>query len=68
VAPDRSCCSPSSVLLVGHGDPVRYPGITTQLDYEGELAVVIGQTARNVSVDQALDYVGATPSSTTSPP
>jgi 2-keto-4-pentenoate hydratase/2-oxohepta-3-ene-1,7-dioic acid hydratase in catechol pathway len=44
--------------LVGHEDPVKHPSITSQLDYEGELAVVIGRTARSVPVDQALDYVG----------
>jgi len=44
--------------LVGHGDPIRYPAITTELDYEGELAVVIGREARSVPVDSALDYVG----------
>ena len=54
--------------LVGHEDPIRYPAITTELDYEGELAVVIGRQARNVPVDSALDYVGGYTSSTTSPP
>jgi len=44
--------------LIGHGDPIRYPAITTELDYEGELAVVIGRQARNVTVGSALDYVG----------
>lgn len=44
--------------LVGHADPIRYPAITTELDYEGELAVVIGRQARNVPADSALDYVG----------
>jgi 2-keto-4-pentenoate hydratase/2-oxohepta-3-ene-1,7-dioic acid hydratase in catechol pathway len=59
VAPDRIVLfAKFPSCLVGHGDPVRYPDLTTQLDYEGELAVVIGQTARHVSVDQALDYVG----------
>ena len=29
----------------------------TQVDYESELGVVMGATARNVSVDEALDYV-----------
>jgi acylpyruvate hydrolase len=47
-----------SSCLIGHGDPIRYPAITTELDYEGELAVVIGRRARNVPVDSALDYVG----------
>jgi 2-keto-4-pentenoate hydratase/2-oxohepta-3-ene-1,7-dioic acid hydratase in catechol pathway len=59
VAPDRIVLfAKFPSCLAGHGDPVRYPGITTQLDYEGELAVVIGRTARNVPVGQALDYVG----------
>ena len=44
--------------LIGHGDPIRYPAITTELDYEGELAVVIGRQASRVRVDQALDYAG----------
>ena len=44
--------------LVGHEDPIRYPAITTELDYEGELAVVIGRQARHVTVESALDYVG----------
>jgi 2-keto-4-pentenoate hydratase/2-oxohepta-3-ene-1,7-dioic acid hydratase in catechol pathway len=31
--------------------------LTQQVDYEAELAVVIGRTARHVSIDEALDYV-----------
>jgi 2-keto-4-pentenoate hydratase/2-oxohepta-3-ene-1,7-dioic acid hydratase in catechol pathway len=37
-------------------DVVR-PSYTAQLDYEGELAVVIGTTARGVAEEQALDHV-----------
>ena len=44
--------------LIAHGDPIIYPSITSELDYEGELAVVIGQRATNVPVAQALAYVG----------
>jgi 2-keto-4-pentenoate hydratase/2-oxohepta-3-ene-1,7-dioic acid hydratase in catechol pathway len=44
--------------LIAHGEPVSYPSITEQLDYEGELAVVIGQRASHVTVASALDYVG----------
>jgi len=59
VAPDRIVLfAKFPSCLVGHQDPVRYPGITSQLDYEGELAVVIGRTARHVDVEDALDYVG----------
>ncbi len=44
--------------LIGHGNPIRYPAITSQLDYEGELAVVIGRQASHVPASEALDYVG----------
>ncbi|MGH8882844.1 MAG: fumarylacetoacetate hydrolase family protein, partial [Stackebrandtia sp.] len=33
------------------------PGLATQVDYEAELAVVIGRAARRVEVDNALSYV-----------
>ena len=44
--------------LVGHGEPVIRPRVSEQFDFEGELAVVIGKTARYVSRESALDYVG----------
>ncbi len=43
--------------LVGHGDPIRIPPITKKADYEVELAVVIGRSARDVPADEALAYV-----------
>ena len=47
---------PSSV--VGPGADVTWdPSLTQQVDYEAELAVVIGRTARGVGVDDALDHV-----------
>lgn len=41
------------------GDPIILPRHlrSDQVDYECELAVVIGKDCRNVSADQALDYV-----------
>jgi 2-keto-4-pentenoate hydratase/2-oxohepta-3-ene-1,7-dioic acid hydratase in catechol pathway len=41
------------------GGPIVIPGHlqSTEVDYEGELAVVIGKTCKNVSRDRALDYV-----------
>lgn len=44
--------------LVGHGDPIVRPAITSELDYEGELAVIIGRPATDVAAADALDYVG----------
>jgi 2-keto-4-pentenoate hydratase/2-oxohepta-3-ene-1,7-dioic acid hydratase in catechol pathway len=47
---------PSSV--VGPGADIRWdPELTRQVDYEAELAVVIGRQARNVSEADALDHV-----------
>lgn len=43
--------------MVGHEQPVLRPRISTQYDYEGELAVVIGRTARYLKEADALDYV-----------
>lgn len=31
--------------------------LTTELDYEGELAIVIGKSGKNISEDEAMDYV-----------
>jgi acylpyruvate hydrolase len=43
--------------LVGHGSPLVRPTSSDQLDYESELAVIIGKRARHVSEDVALDHV-----------
>lgn len=45
--------------LTGHLSPIPYPADTSKLDWEAELAVVIGRVASNVSVEDALDYVAA---------
>jgi 2-keto-4-pentenoate hydratase/2-oxohepta-3-ene-1,7-dioic acid hydratase in catechol pathway len=44
--------------LVRNGEPLVRPRISEQFDFEGELAVVIGKTARHVSRASALDHVG----------
>jgi len=43
--------------LLAHGSPLQVPSISDKLDFEAELAVVIGRTTRNVSQDDALDCV-----------
>jgi 2-keto-4-pentenoate hydratase/2-oxohepta-3-ene-1,7-dioic acid hydratase in catechol pathway len=44
--------------LTGHGATTSWPAdLSTQVDYEAELGVVIGKPARNVPVRDALDYV-----------
>ena len=43
--------------LVGPGQPLVRPRASVELDFEGELAVVIGQGGRHISCDDALDHV-----------
>jgi 2-keto-4-pentenoate hydratase/2-oxohepta-3-ene-1,7-dioic acid hydratase in catechol pathway len=43
--------------LTGHGKAIMRPQCSTQLDYEAELAVVIGRTARHVRESNALGCV-----------
>ena len=43
--------------IIGTGDVIEWENdLTSQVDWEGELAVVIGKTARKVSQADALDY------------
>jgi 5-carboxymethyl-2-hydroxymuconate isomerase len=44
--------------IIRDGDEIRWDaGLTTQVDYEAELAVVIGRRCRNIAEDEALDRV-----------
>jgi acylpyruvate hydrolase len=43
--------------LVGHGEDVEHPAVTEQLDYEAELAVVIGRSGRHIAEADALAHV-----------
>ncbi len=44
--------------IVGHGADITWdPGLTSAVDFEAELAVIIGRTARRVTEAQALDHV-----------
>lgn len=46
-----------NTAVIGPGDTIVRPAISEQTEYEGELAVVIGKVAKNVSAADALDYV-----------
>lgn len=43
--------------VIGPGDAIELPAFTKEVDYEAELGVVIGTTARNAPVVSALDHV-----------
>lgn len=41
----------------GHGEPVLLPRVSSQLDFEGEMAVVIGRGGRYIASEEALEHV-----------
>lgn len=43
--------------LAGHGEEIALPAATEQADYEAELAIVIGKTAKNVSEPEARAHM-----------
>jgi 2-keto-4-pentenoate hydratase/2-oxohepta-3-ene-1,7-dioic acid hydratase in catechol pathway len=43
--------------LVAHGEDIHRPPESDQLDYEGEIVLVIGKSGRRIPEDQALDHV-----------
>ncbi len=43
--------------LVGHGGSLTVPRVSECLDYEGELAVIIGRGGRHIAAANALDHV-----------
>lgn len=49
--------SKATSAIIGHGHDIIYPKIVTQLDYEVELAVVIGKNGKNISKEDAWDYI-----------
>lgn len=47
----------SSSSLIGHNKPIVRPGCSEKLDYEGEIAAVIGQRARHVKEEDGLSVI-----------
>jgi 2-keto-4-pentenoate hydratase/2-oxohepta-3-ene-1,7-dioic acid hydratase in catechol pathway len=48
----------SPTTVIGHGQVIEaHESVTSELDYEGELAIVIGKEGRAISREQAMDYV-----------
>lgn len=46
-----------SEVLIGANDPIEFPPEEEELDWEGELAVIIGRSGRRISRDQAADHI-----------
>ncbi len=53
--PSLFCRNPRSI--VGHGVPIERPRVSTQFDYEGEIALVIGKPGRHIKREQAFEYI-----------
>jgi acylpyruvate hydrolase len=43
--------------LIGHKNPLVLPSISQMVDYEAELAVVIGKPGKNIKAEHALEHV-----------
>jgi 2-keto-4-pentenoate hydratase/2-oxohepta-3-ene-1,7-dioic acid hydratase in catechol pathway len=46
-----------STCVIGPGDAIQRPRVSDKLDYEGELAFVIGRRCRHVSVENAHEVI-----------
>lgn len=46
-----------STTVIAHQDGIKAPGNAGRLDYEGELAIVIGKQTKNVSVEDAANVI-----------
>jgi len=48
----------ATTAVSGPADPIPYdPAVTTQLDWEVELAIVVGRTGKNIPAAEAMTYV-----------
>ena len=44
--------------VIGDGEPITFdPNVSEAIDYEGELAVIIGKAGRHIARDSAMDHV-----------
>ncbi len=57
VLPEPTIFLKPSTSVIADGEAIVYPACATKVDYEAELAVVIGKKAKNVSEKNALRYV-----------
>ncbi len=44
-------------VITGHQQPILIPRLTSQVDYEAELAVIIGKRGRDIPEAEAMDFV-----------
>ena len=44
--------------IIGHNEIIDYPPSSNEVDYEGELAIVIRKKGKNLSFEEANEYIG----------
>jgi len=47
----------ASSAVIGPDEPIRWPGERFQVDYEVELAVVVGKTGRRLTLKNAVEHI-----------
>lgn len=47
----------SSNVVIGPGEPIHVPRMSRQVDYEAELAVVIGKRGRDIPKERTAEYI-----------
>jgi 2-keto-4-pentenoate hydratase/2-oxohepta-3-ene-1,7-dioic acid hydratase in catechol pathway len=53
--PSLFCRAPNS--LVGHGQPIMRPPESPQLDYEGEIVIIVGKEGRRIPRERAFEHI-----------
>ena len=46
-----------TTALIAHGEKIVWPAASAQVDYEAELALVIGRVCKNVTTEEAPQYI-----------
>ncbi|MDR2966682.1 MAG: fumarylacetoacetate hydrolase family protein [Methanobacteriaceae archaeon] len=44
--------------IIGHGEVISYPKSSNEIDYEGELAIVIMKKGKNIAIEEVHEYIG----------
>lgn len=57
IPPEPVLFSKYPSALIGHGATIKLPACSSQVDYEAEMVIVVGQRAKHVAEADALNYV-----------
>ena len=46
-----------STTVIGHEENIIKPKMSNEIDYEGELAIVIGKTCKDINIEESKEYI-----------